>query len=192
VDVGEDVGVHQLVEVVRNFLRLLPPDQFAPWLANPREPNKQRKKRKAESFDPQGSNAIVGIQCRNVARIGEEVVEASAGNGGGLGGSFLARRAALAVDDFLDVRPAREVGSLSHLHLVILGHVGLQDGDIGAPAQLFGHPLVGRRLVADDANDGVVRVTGKLGQELPLFGHSQSGFGPRAAVDSISSYTEAF
>lgn len=69
----------------------------------------------------------------------------------------------LAVDDSLPIQKPS-----SHFHSVIVGHIGLQDGDVGSIIQLFGHPLVGHRLVSDKPNDRVACVMRKVVQELPL------------------------
>jgi hypothetical protein len=44
----------------------------------------------------------------------------------------------------------------------IIHEVGLQDGDIRPPTQLFSYPLIGRWLISDNPNDRVVWITGEL------------------------------
>jgi hypothetical protein len=53
-------------------------------------------------------------------------------------------------------------GFESDLDSVIIREIGLQDGNVGPPTQLFSYPLVGRWLISDNPNDRVVRITGEL------------------------------
>ena len=46
----------------------------------------------------------------------------------------------------------------TYLELVIDSHIRLENGDIGATAQLLGHPLLGPELVAHDAHHLVIGV----------------------------------
>lgn len=55
-----------------------------------------------------------------------------------------------------------------YLECIDVGDVGLDDGDVGAVAQLLGDPLVRDRLVTNNANDDVVLVRGQLAEIFPL------------------------
>jgi hypothetical protein len=57
---------------------------------------------------------------------------------------------------------------LANLDGVVVGHVGLQDMNIGASAQLFRYLFVCRNLVSDEADDRVARILGYLAKELEL------------------------
>ena len=48
----------------------------------------------------------------------------------------------------------------SYLQIVIAGYVGAEDVDVGTFIQFFRYPLLRGRFVSDEADDGVVAITG--------------------------------
>ena len=151
-NVAKDVGVDQLVQV------LLQPFGIFASVGHINLPAPSSTDR----VDLQDSNRVKGIEEGHVSRVGNQVVDAPAGDGGSISSGFLAEWVSQCV------WPTSGRGGLSYLQGVIIGNVGAKDVDIGTFTQFFRYLLFSGRLVSNEADDGIVRITGYLAKYLEL------------------------
>lgn len=110
----------------------------------------------------QRTDAVKCIPECEVGRIGDKIVNLSAGNSGSFGSD------SLWTCQRCHWLPSVLCAMFSYFDCIVICNISLQNVYIGPSVQLFGHPLICQRFVANDANYSIASNTRYLAEELPL------------------------